>query len=82
MLHPGTKLSRTQKTTALTGIGSEIKRRRQKLGISQAALATKAGVHSNVVGRTERGTYNPSVLALDGIAAALNASMVDLLRKV
>jgi transcriptional regulator with XRE-family HTH domain len=49
-------------------------------GISQVALATKAGVHYNVIGRTERGKYNPSVMTLDAIAAALNTSMVDLLR--
>jgi transcriptional regulator with XRE-family HTH domain len=55
-------------------------RRRQKLGISQGALATKAGVHVNVIGRTERGKYNPSVMTLDAIAASMNASMVDLLR--
>jgi transcriptional regulator with XRE-family HTH domain len=43
-------------------------------------LATKAGVHINVVGRTERGKYNPSIMTLDAIAGALNTSMVDLLR--
>jgi predicted transcriptional regulator len=47
-------LSRAQKKTVLTGIGSEIRRRRQKLGISQAALATRARVHYNVAGRIER----------------------------
>jgi transcriptional regulator with XRE-family HTH domain len=64
----------------LTGIGTEIRRRRQKLGITQTALAQKAGVHPNVVGRTERGIYNPTVLILEALAAALGTSMVDLLR--
>jgi transcriptional regulator with XRE-family HTH domain len=63
----------------LSGIGTEIRRRRQKLGISQAVLAAKAGVHTNVIGRTERGVYNPTVLTLNAIAAALKASMADLL---
>jgi transcriptional regulator with XRE-family HTH domain len=58
-----------------------IKRRRQKLGISQDMQSTKAGVHRNVVGRTECGIYNPTVMTLDAIAAALNTSMVELLRK-
>jgi transcriptional regulator with XRE-family HTH domain len=40
----------------------------------------EGSVHHNVVGRTERGKYNPSVMTLDAIAAALNTSMVDLLR--
>ena len=73
-------LSRTKANALLTGIGTEIRRRRQKMGISQAALATKAHVHHNVIGRTERGKYNPSLMTLDAIAAALNTSMVDLLR--
>ena len=74
-------LSRRDAKSVLTGVGTEIKRRRQKLGISQDMLATKAGVHRNVVGRTERGIYNPTVMTLDAIAAALNTSMVELLRK-
>ena len=65
---------RAHANTVLIRIGTEIRRRRQKLGISQRALATKAGVHFNVVGRTERGKYNPSVLTLDAIAAALDTS--------
>jgi transcriptional regulator with XRE-family HTH domain len=73
-------LTTTQKKTVLTGIGSEIRRRRQKLGVSQSEIATRAGVHLNVVGRTERGIYNPTVMTLDAIAAALDTSIVDLLR--
>jgi transcriptional regulator with XRE-family HTH domain len=75
-------LSRADKKSVLNGIGAEIRRRRQKLGLSQPALATKAGVHFNVVGRIERGRYryNPSVMTLDAIAAGLGVSIVDLLR--
>jgi transcriptional regulator with XRE-family HTH domain len=64
----------------LTGIGTEIRRRRQKLGISQTTLAQTARVHPNVVGRTERGVYNPTVLILEALSTALGTSMVDLLR--
>jgi transcriptional regulator with XRE-family HTH domain len=73
-------VSRSDAKSLLIGIGSEIRHRRQKLGFSQDLLATKAGVHRNVVGRTERGIYNPTVMTLDAIAAALNTSMVELLR--
>jgi transcriptional regulator with XRE-family HTH domain len=73
-------VTRRDAKSLLTGIGSEIRHRRQKLGFSQDLLATKAGVHRNVVGRTERGIYNPTVMTLDAIAAALNTSMVELLR--
>jgi transcriptional regulator with XRE-family HTH domain len=75
-----THASRAGKKTTLTGLGTEIRRRRQKLGISQAALVAKAGVHPNVVGRTERGKYNPTVMTLAALAAALNTTLVYLLR--
>lgn len=74
-------LTSADKKGVLTGIGAEIRRRRQNLGISQGMLATKAGVHCNVVGRTERGMHNPTVLTLDAITAALNTSIADLLSK-
>jgi predicted transcriptional regulator len=76
------QLPRVRANTLLIRIGAEIRRRRQNLGISQAALATKAHVHHNVVGRTERGIHNPTVMTLDAIAAALNTSLADLLRKM
>ena len=75
------KVSRSDRNATLIRIGIEIRRRRQKLDIPQIALAAKAREFmSNVIGRTERGKYDPSVLTLDAIAAALNTSMVDLLR--
>jgi transcriptional regulator with XRE-family HTH domain len=72
--------ARADRNTTLIRIGAKIRHRRQKLGISQGELATNAGVHVNVVGRTERGKYNPTVITLNAIAAALKISMVDLLR--
>jgi transcriptional regulator with XRE-family HTH domain len=75
-------LTSAEKKAVLTGIGAEIRRRRRrKPGISQGALARKAGVHCNVVGRIERGKYNPSVMTLDAIAYALNTSIADMLRR-
>jgi transcriptional regulator with XRE-family HTH domain len=70
---------RARKHTVLNRLGTEIRHRREKLGIPQQLLATKAGVHCNVVGRTERGTYNPTVLTLHAIAAALGTSLTGLL---
>jgi transcriptional regulator with XRE-family HTH domain len=43
------------------------------------ALAGMAGVHMNVVGRSERGVYNPTVLLLQAIAIRLNVSLEELL---
>jgi transcriptional regulator with XRE-family HTH domain len=73
------RISKADSKTLLTGIGAEIKRRREKLGVSQTTLAKSARVHPNVVGRTARGIYNPTVLTLTAIATALGTSMVDLL---
>jgi transcriptional regulator with XRE-family HTH domain len=46
--------------------------------LSQESLAGLAGVHTNVVGRLERGEYNPTVLVLQAIAQKLNVSMEKL----
>ena len=42
------------------------------------ALALQAGIHPNVVGRIERGIYNPSVMILYAIAVKLNTSVLEL----
>jgi transcriptional regulator with XRE-family HTH domain len=65
--------------TVLKALGAEVRRRRESLGLSQARLAEIAQVHANVVGRLERGAYNPTVLTLGAIAAALNTSLVEIL---
>jgi len=75
------QISGVDPTTVVMAIGAEVKRRRQLLKLSQVKLAKKAGVHPNVIGRLERGTYNPTVMVLHGIAAALNASLADLTRR-
>ena len=63
----------------LVRLGAEVRRRRKLLDLSQERLAQIAHVHANVVGRLERGRYNPSVTLLCGIAAALDTSLVGLL---
>jgi transcriptional regulator with XRE-family HTH domain len=62
----------------LKSLGEEIRERRKARNLSQEALALLAGIHPNVVGRLERGIYNPSVLILVAIATKLNASVLDL----
>jgi transcriptional regulator with XRE-family HTH domain len=46
--------------------------------LSQEALAFDAGIHPNVVGRLERGIYNPTVKILYALALELNTSLQDL----
>jgi transcriptional regulator with XRE-family HTH domain len=62
----------------LRSLGEEIRERRKQRNLSQEALALQAGVHPNVVGRIERGIYNPSVLVLNAIATKLNTSVLEL----
>lgn len=63
-------------------LGSEVRRYRIAARLSQEQLAHVAGVHVNVVGRLERGQYNPSVLVLDAIVAKLNVSLSELFSAV
>ena len=62
----------------LRSLGEEVRERRKERNLSQEALALQAGVHPNVVGRIERGIYNPSVLVLNAIATKLNTSVLEL----
>jgi XRE family transcriptional regulator, regulator of sulfur utilization len=63
----------------LRGLGQEIRERRIQKQLSQESLAGLAGIHTNVVGRLERGIYNPTVLVLQAIAVKLNVSLKDLM---
>jgi XRE family transcriptional regulator, regulator of sulfur utilization len=60
-------------------LGQEIRERRIQKQLSQESLAGLAGIHTNVVGRLERGIYNPTVLVLQAIAVKLNVSLKDLM---
>jgi transcriptional regulator with XRE-family HTH domain len=64
--------------TILRCLGEEVRERRKQRNLSQEALAHQAGVHPNVVGRLERGSYNITVLTLLAIAMKLNTSVLDL----
>jgi XRE family transcriptional regulator, regulator of sulfur utilization len=65
-------------STVLRCLGEEVRERRLQRKLSQEALADLAGIHTNVVGRLERGTYNPTVLTLLSIALKLNTSLEEL----
>jgi transcriptional regulator with XRE-family HTH domain len=69
---------RVRTRSILRGLGEEVRERRQRRNLTQEALAFEAGVHPNVVGRLERGIYNPTVMVLFAISTKLNASLQDL----
>lgn len=62
----------------LRTLGEEVRERRKRRNLSQEKLAQNAGIHTNVVGRLERGAYNPTVLTLQAIALKLDSSVADL----
>jgi transcriptional regulator with XRE-family HTH domain len=64
--------------TILRSLGDEVRERRKQRNLSQEALALQAGIHPNVVGRLERGIYNPTVLILGAIAVKLNTTLAEL----
>ena len=64
----------------LRSLGEEIRDLRTHKKLSQEALAGLAGIHTNVVGRLERGTYNPTVLILTAIALKLGVTLEQLFR--
>ena len=53
-------------------IGEAVLKYRMKAGFSQEALAEKADIHPNYVGRIERGECAPTVEILLKIAGALD----------
>ena len=52
-------------------LGNNLKKYRQKLGVSQEALAELCGLHRTYVGAVERGERNVSLLNIVSIARAL-----------
>jgi len=68
-------LQRRMSRHYLPALGARIRSLREDLSWSQAELASKAGVHPNLIGRLERGIYNPTVSKLLAIAGALDVPL-------
>lgn len=62
-----------------TRISTNIKIYRGKLGMSQEALADRAGLHRTHISQLERGTLNLGLDTLIVVAAALGVEEVELL---
>lgn len=59
-----------------------IQRHRKELGLSQEALAAKAGVHRTYVGMIERGERSPSCDIAYKLAKALEVPLAQLVGEV
>ena len=62
-------------------VGRNVRRLRLAAGLSQEAFAHACGLHRTYIGGVERGERNITLATLAKIAAALDASPVDLLRE-
>jgi len=60
-------------------VGSNLRRAREEVGISQEELADRAGLHRTYVSGVERGIRNPTVTVLEKIAKALKIKSSTLL---
>jgi len=63
-------------------VAHNLRARRKLLGLSQEALAERAGLHRTYVGSIERAERNVSVDNIDRLATALGIDPVDLLKAV
>ena len=61
-------------------VASRIVELRQKRGMRQEDLATKAHLHRVSLANIERGAKQPTLETLDRIARALDVTLVDLVR--
>lgn len=61
-----------------TAIGARIRAIRTGTGLTQAAVAERAGLVFETVSRIERGVISPTVGTLVGIARALGVGLPDL----
>lgn len=75
MVHPAVKIYLMEFNERLTQL-------RKERRLSQGELAGLAGVHTNVIGRYERGAAKPSIEQLLKIAEALDVSLDYLTGKV
>jgi transcriptional regulator with XRE-family HTH domain len=55
--------------------------RRRGSGLSQEALALRAGLHRTYIGMIERGQRNPTLDAAKAIADALDVQLATLIRE-
>ena len=62
--------------------GKNVRQFRLSQGLSQDALAEKAGLHRTYIGAVERGERNITLINAEKIANALGINLLDCLKKL
>ena len=62
-----------------TAFGKALRRRRERLEVSQEALAFTSEIHRTYISELERGLKNPSLTTIDRLAAALKTKASTLI---
>ncbi len=62
--------------------GQVVRRRRQKVGLSQEALADAAGLHRTYISLLERGLRMPTIGVVQKLARALKTTMASLIAEL
>ncbi|MEN5051349.1 helix-turn-helix transcriptional regulator [Brevundimonas naejangsanensis] len=70
------------KTDWRSVVGSNVRERRNQLGMTQNQLAASAGLGRTYLGGIEKGQRNPSLLVLARLAEVLGVDLPDLLAPV
>jgi transcriptional regulator with XRE-family HTH domain len=65
-------------SSILLSLGQEVRELRKQRNLSQEELAHRAGMHTHVVGRLERGNENITVHKLFAIAVNLGTTLSEL----
>jgi transcriptional regulator with XRE-family HTH domain len=67
-----------KKRELLLKFGKKVREERKKLGLSQEALAEKAGVHRTYIGMIERGEKNITLANIQNVSKALKVKISKL----
>jgi len=65
------------KREILIKFGNKVRKERNKLGLSQEELASKAGVHRTYIGMIERAEKNITLENIEKVAKALDLKLSD-----
>lgn len=73
--------SKHSRSPALLALGTAIRQQRRNLGLSQEALAEKAGLDRSYLGQVERGENSIALVPLIAIAGTLKTTVAALMQQ-